>query len=146
MKRESAERVGALRAVRRDFQISDRHRRAWAPPCPQQREEEWRGLAHLEAGTTEVSSISREELTLQTPFLTPTRLGWERWGDSWLEEDLAALSSGPDPGEQTSLERSVRGEACLGRGRTDEGEGRPTCVVHHTRLTLLGECPSCKET
>lgn len=78
MKSKSAERVRALRAVRRDFQISDRHRRVWAPPCPQQREEEWRGLAQLEAGTTEVSSISGEELTVQAPFLTPTTLGWEK--------------------------------------------------------------------
>lgn len=78
MKRESAERFRALRAVRRDFQISDRRRRARAPPCPQRREEGWRGLAQLEADTTEVSSISGEELALQAPFLTPTRLGWEK--------------------------------------------------------------------
>lgn len=45
-----------------------------------------------------------EGLTLPVPFLIPSRLtGGD--GDSWSEEDLAALGFGPDPGEQIPLER-----------------------------------------
>lgn len=68
-------------------------------------------------------------------------------GDGWSQGDPAALGFRSDSEADTSGEK-LRGQPCLGRGRTGVGaEGvRLTCIVHHTRLALLGECPSCRET
>lgn len=62
--------------------------------------------------------------------------------ETWLSEALG-LSQGAD----------TSGEEYQRKGLPREGQvwvkpegAKPTCVVHHTRLSLLGKCPSCKET
>lgn len=77
-------------------------------------------------------------VNLASPLPHSHKAGWEKWG---------IADFGPDSWEQMFLERSVRGETYLGKGSLMRARGaRPTCVVHHTRLALLGECPSCKKT
>ena len=93
-----------------------------------------------------LAGISGDGLTLQ-PLLHSHKVAGRSRGVAgqrkiWLPWALGLMQG------SGCLQRGVSGDRPTlgGAGLMRAGEARPTCVVHHTRLALLGECPSCKET